>query len=45
MFKNLKWMQKFFRREAFEEFVKNMGLFLIMNNIKQFLIEKSAKYR
>jgi hypothetical protein len=44
MLKNLKWMQKFFRGEAFEEFVKNVSLFLIMN-IKQLLIEKSAKFR
>jgi hypothetical protein len=41
IFKNLKWMQKFVRREVFEEFVKSISLFLIMNNIKQLLIEKS----
>jgi hypothetical protein len=44
MFKNLKWMLKFFRRKAVEEFVKNIRLFLIINYLEQLLIEKSAKF-
>jgi hypothetical protein len=36
---------KILEREAFEEFLLNISLFLIINNIEHLLIEKSAKFR